>query len=154
MLRNLLAGALAAMLLIGVQSNAIAETYGTMDEAKAMVERAATLMSSRGNDTAYAAFNENPGSFVDRDLYVFVLDLDGNVLAHGGNKAMLGKSLVNLKDSTGRTFVQEMLGLAKAKGEGWIDYDWPNPLSKKIEHKSTYVRKIGDVIVGVGAYKG
>ena len=85
---------------------------------------------------------------------MFVLDLDGNVLAHGGNKAMLGKSLVNLKDSTGRTFVQEMLGLAKAKGEGWIDYDWPNSLSKKIEHKSTYVRKIGDVIVGVGAYKG
>ena len=35
MLRNLLAGALAAMLLIGVQSNAIAGTYGTMDEAKA-----------------------------------------------------------------------------------------------------------------------
>ena len=77
MLRNLLAGTLAAMLLIGVQSNAIAGTYGTMDEAKAMVERAATLMSSRGNDTAYAAFNENPGSFVDRDLYVFVLDLTG-----------------------------------------------------------------------------
>jgi cytochrome c len=153
MLRKTLANALVALALLGIQFNAIAGTNGTSDEAKAMVERAVALMSSQGNDKAYVAFNENPGPFVDRDLYVFVLDLDGNTLAHGGNKAMIGKSLINLKDSSGKAFVQEMLELAKAKGEGWIDYDWPNPLSKKIERKSTFVRKVGSTVVGVGAYK-
>jgi cytochrome c len=153
MLRKAMAAALVMWALAGVQFSAAAATNGTADEAKSMVDKAVTLMSSQGNDKAFTVFNENPGPFVDRDLYVFVLDLDGNVLAHGGNKAMLGKSLINLKDSTGRAFVQEMLDLAKAKGEGWTDYDWPNPTSKKIEHKSTYVRKIGNVIVGVGAYK-
>jgi hypothetical protein len=36
--------------------------------------------------------------------------------------------------------------------EGWVDYQWPHPDTKKIESKSTYVRKLAnyDGWVGVG----
>jgi hypothetical protein len=153
MLRNFLTVVLVAFALIGIQAGADAAGNGTQDEAKAMVDRAVALISSEGTDKAYATFNANPGPFVDRDLYVSVISFDGHAMAHGGNKAMIGKPVINLKDSSGKAFVQEMLDTAKVKGEGWIDYDWPNPISKKIEAKATYFRKIGDVIVVVGAYK-
>jgi len=66
MLRNLLAGALAAMLLIGVQSNAIAGTYGTMDEAKAMVTKAIELYRDKGSNS-FSIINKGTASgFRDR----------------------------------------------------------------------------------------
>ena len=43
---------------------------------------------------------------------------------------------------------------AKKDGEGWVDYKWPNPTTKKVEGKSSYVKKVGDLIIGVGIYKG
>jgi cytochrome c len=47
-----------------------------------------------------------------------------------------------------------MLELAKAGKTGWVDYKWANPQTKKVEPKSSYMMKVGDVIVGVGIYKG
>ena len=43
--------------------------------------------------------------------------------------------------------------ISNGPGNGWIDYNWPNPLTNKIEAKSSYVEKMGDYFVGVGVYK-
>jgi hypothetical protein len=40
-----------------------------------------------------------------------------------------------------------------SSGNGWVDYKWPNPITNKIEDKSSYVEKMGDYFVGVGIYK-
>jgi signal transduction histidine kinase len=44
---------------------------------------------------------------------------------------------------------------AASKGEGWIDYEWVNPASKKVEPKSTYVERVPgeNLFVGVGIYR-
>jgi len=47
----------------------------------------------------------------------------------------------------------EAVAMSKGPGSGWIDYKWPNPLTNKIEDKSSYVEKMGDYFVGVGIYK-
>jgi cytochrome c len=153
MVRYVLAIVLFAFALAGGQFNAVAADRGTPDEAKAMVDRAVALIAKEGNEKAYAVISENPGPFVDRDLYVSIVNFDGVSMAHGANKGMIGKTLIGLKDSSGRAFVQEYLDIAKAKGEGSIEYDWPNPVTKKIETKSAYFKKIGDVVVLVGTYK-
>ena len=153
MLRKLMTVAVAAMAMVGVHVAAIAADNGTADEAKAMAEKAVKLLEAEGKDKAFAAFNDAAGGFVDRDLYVFVLNMEGTVLSHGANKALIGKSLINLKDADGKAFVQDMVATGKA-GSGWVDYKWANPTTKKVEAKSTHVKKSGDLIVAVGIYKG
>jgi signal transduction histidine kinase len=46
-----------------------------------------------------------------------------------------------------------MIDGATAKGSGWSDYKWTNPVTKKIDPKSTYFQKVDDVILGCGVYK-
>lgn len=144
----------AALAVVGLHFAALAATNGTPDEAKAMVEKAVKLIQAEGKDKAFAQINDAAGPFVDRDLYVFVLSLEGTTVAHGVNKALIGKSLVNLKDADGKPFIQEMLEMGKAGKSGWVDYKWTNPQTKKVEAKSSYLMKVGDLIVGVGIYKG
>jgi cytochrome c len=146
--------ALAVLAMIGMQFNAFAASNGSADEARALVDKAVKLVATDGNEKAYTAFNEAAGGYIDRDLYVFVMDHQGTVLAHGANKGLIGKPLLNLKDANGKLFVQEMVTVATDKGEGWVDYHWSNPVTKKVEGKSTYVKKVGDVFVAVGIYKG
>jgi cytochrome c len=154
MIRKLAIVAFAFFALNGLQIASAAEDRGTPEQAKAMAEKAAAQLSTDGKEKAYAVFDDASGPYVDRDLYVFVLDLQGNVLAHGANKAMIGKSLINIKDPSGRLFVQDMLKIGETTGEGWVDYSWSNPTTKKIEPKSTFIKKAGDVLIGVGVYKG
>jgi hypothetical protein len=42
---------------------------------------------------------------------------------------------------------------AKAKGAGWVDYTYLNPETNELEHKTTYVQKVGDIILCGGVYK-
>jgi signal transduction histidine kinase len=154
MLRKFKTAAFAALAMVGITFGAIAASNGSADEAKAMVEKAVKVLEAEGKDKAFAQFNDNAGKFVDRDLYVFVLNMEGTTVSHGANKALIGKSLLNLKDADGKAFIQEILDTANKNGAGWVDYKWPNPVTKKVEGKSSYVKKSGDVIVGVGIYKG
>lgn len=129
-------------------------TRGTADEAKAMVEKAAALLKEVGPDKAFAVFDDksNP-EFHDRDLYVFVRSMDGNTVAHGANMGMIGHTNLELKDADGKLYNKEMIDLAASKGNGWVDYRWVDPLTHKIEPKSSYILRIGDYVVGAGFYK-
>lgn len=132
---------------------AFAQEVGTADEAKALTERALAHAAKVGTDAAFKEFTDAKGAFVDRDLYVFCMDKSGVMQAHGGNPALVGKNLFQVKDSDGKEFIKEMLSTASASGSGWVDYKWANPISKKIEPKSSYVAKLGDGLCGVGIYK-
>lgn len=145
---------IAATVLGGARLAAAADAHGTREEAQALVEKAAALIASDGQDKAFAVIDNPSGPFVDGDLYVFVTSFEGVTLAHGLNKALIGKNLLHVKDADGMLFVQAMIDLAKAKGEGWVDYKWPNPTSKKIEDKSSFIKRVGDTVVGCGVYKG
>ena len=130
-----------------------ADDRGTAAEATALVQRAAEYLKANGPAKSYAAFNDPAGQFKDRDLYVFVMDMNGKMLSHGANAKLIGKDLTALKDSDDKLFIKTMLDVAKSKGKGWVDYKWPHPVTKAIEPKSTYVEKVDDLIVGCGIYK-
>lgn len=134
-------------------TQATAAELGTPDEAKALAERAVVAYAQMGRENAFNAYNDKSGAFVDRDLYVFVLDHAGTVLAHGANEKLIGKSLLKIKDVNGALFVQDMVETAKARGKGWVNYSWTHPITKKIAPKTSYLISRDDVIIGVGAYK-
>jgi hypothetical protein len=134
---------------LSIPAPCFAGDNGTPDEAKAMAVRAADLLKSAGPDKAFPEFDTG-AAFHDRDLYVMVYDPTGKCVAHGANPALIGKSLIDLKDTDGKPLIKELVGVGDT---GWVDYKWPNPVSKKIEPKATYVIRVGDYRVGVGAYK-
>jgi cytochrome c len=143
--------ALPLLLMPGL---ARADVHGTADEAKAMVEKAVVLVKQAGAEQAFAAFNDPANKdFHDRDLYIFVRSMDGNTVAHGANKGMIGHTSLELKDADGKLYNKEMIELASTKGSGWVEYRWVNPMDKKIEQKASFIEKVGDYIVGAGFYK-
>jgi signal transduction histidine kinase len=147
-----LAVVLVATILAVLPSRAA--EFGNRDEAVAMVKRVIDKFAQSGPDATFKAVNDrtNP-AFHDRDLYPFVYDLKGINVAHGARPALVGKNLISLKDQNGVYLIQEMIALAKGPGSGWVDYKWPNPITDKIEDKSSYVEKMGDYFVGVGVYR-
>lgn len=56
--------------------------------------------------------------------------------------------------ANGVLIIKGLIAIA-AKGGGWLDYDWPDPVTKKLMVKSTYASPLpgGDGFVGVGVYK-
>jgi cytochrome c len=132
---------------------AFAADSGTPAQAMALVKKAGEYLKANGKDKAYAEFSNPAGSFKDRDLYIMVYDLNGVNVAHGANPKLIGKELLDLKDADGVPIIREFIKTAKGSGKGWIDYKWPNPVTKAIESKSTYVERFGDVLIGCGIYK-
>jgi len=143
----------AAVLFAMAGAGTAAGKHGTAAEAEAMVKKAISMAKASGNEAAFAEINNPKGKFVDRDLYVFVYDMNGKCVAHGQNPKMIGKELIDMKDADGKAFVKERVEIAKTKGSGWQDYKFTDPLTKQIEHKRAYVERHGDFIFGSGIYK-
>lgn len=141
--------ALVMGLMLGLANTAMAAVNASQDEAKDMAVRAASYLEQNGADAAFDAFNTPGGEWHDRDLYVFVIGNDGTMMAHGAKKTLVGRKVMALKDVDGKAFVEEFL---KVNGQDWVDYKWQNPQSKAVEQKTSYIVRVGDMVVGVGAY--
>lgn len=124
------------------------------DEAPALVQRAVELVKTVGKEKAFQAFNDTTGPFVKGELYIFVVDYNGDTLSHGGNSKLIGKNMKGLKDADGKAFIQAMIEESK-KGGGWVDYKWTNPTTKKIQEKTSYVLPLPglNAFAGCGIYK-
>jgi cytochrome c len=121
-------------------------------QAKTMVVKAEEFVKANGKEKAIAEFNKPDGEFVKDSFYVFVYDLTGTVIAHPLRPSLLGKNVLNEPDSQGKLFRKEIVEKAKAKGEGWVDYKYMNPTTKKEKLKTTYFKKVDDMIICCGAY--
>jgi cytochrome c len=125
----------------------------TADEAMAMVKKGVAFIKAQGTEKGYADITNKQGQFIDRDLYLVVYGLDGTVLAHGANDKMVGKNLIDLKDIDGKAFVKERVELAQTKSSFWQDYKFTDPVTKKIEPKTTYCERLEASVVCGGIYK-
>jgi signal transduction histidine kinase len=143
----------AATLLATTATFAIAADRASKEEAKALLEKALAHIDAVGKDQAYADFSRRDGGFVDRDLYVYCADMEGNILAHGANPVLIGQNLIDLTDTDGAHPIREGVRVVQTSGSGWIEFRFPNPVTKKIEAKTAFVSKAKDNWCGVGYYK-
>jgi cytochrome c len=125
---------------------------GAKAQAKAMVIKAEEFVKENGKEKAIVEFNKPEGQFVKDYFYVFAYDLTGTVIAHPHRPSLLGKNVIDEPDSKGKLFRKEIVEQAKAKGEGWVEYKYMNPTTKKEKSKTTYFKKVGDMIICCGAY--
>lgn len=147
------AAACAALTVVAFAAPAMAEEHATAAEAEAMVKKAVALYASAGAEKAFAEFTGKSPQFIDRDLYVIAYGYDGKCLAHGSNPKLVGKDLMDVQDVDGVPYVKERVEKAKAGKPFWQDYKFSNPVSKKIEPKSTYCIPQKDAIICAGIYK-
>jgi cytochrome c len=148
-LRPLLAAFVALCLLA---APAAASSYGTREEAVAMLKRVQQKFAAEGAEATFKAITHT-GEFRDRDLYPFVYTLDGWSVAHGANPKMVGKLWMSTRDQDGNHLIRDMVNIVRRGETGWVDFKWPNPLTHKIQDKSAYIDRLGDAyFVGVGIY--
>ena len=126
---------------------------GTPEEAQALVERACTLRGGHRQPTAFwqAVTAPQQGLF-DRDMYVFVLNAQGQYVAFGGNPGKVGTSVNDLPGVDGPRLLRAIVTQAE-RGPGWVEYDFTNPLSGVVQSKMSYVCKVDDAYLGCGVYK-
>lgn len=129
-----------------------AQTH-TPEEAQALVQKAAEALGQMGKEKAYAAFLDKTGPYWHGDLYVFVVNFDGVWESYPPKPDAVGTKLLDVTDVDGRHFVRDMITVARDQGEGWVHYMWKNPATKKIQPKSTYVKRVGDILVASGVYR-
>jgi len=126
----------------------------TPEQAKAFSERASAYIKKVGEKQAFADFTRRDGGFQEGELYVFCYDRKGVNMAHGGNPALVGRNLLHIKDPDGAEPNLMIVRMGFEHERGWVDFKWPNPVTKRIEKKSAYVIRTNDVTCGVGYYKG
>ena len=141
--------AVGCSVLAFTASAAFAADFGTAGEAKAMLEKAVVAVKA-DKAGALANFTKGEGGFKDRDLYPFCGGPDGNFTAH---PSLVGKSLKELKDKSGKVLGEEMYKVAAEGKIAEVAYMWPRPGSTEPVAKVSYVTKVGDQVCAVGYYK-
>lgn len=124
----------------------------SLAEAKALALKAAELLLKDGPEKAFRRFSDPDDDFIDRDLYVFILDLNGRIWFNAVFPTAPGSNILGSRDSSGRYFVRDMVRTARTKGEGWVEYEWLSPCTGEMAPKSAYVVRVGPLLVAVGAY--
>ena len=146
--------AVGGLMMAGV---AVAEEQATKEECVIKCHEAAALINSKGVEAAIEAIENPNGPFVWKDSYVFLMNMDGKMLAHPFQPELTKKDHVLLiTDPTGKALFVHFVNLARKLGEGWVDYMWPKPGKSNPAKKISYIYKVPnhELFVGAGVYVG
>jgi len=131
------------------------QQLGTVDQARAMLDRAISALKSN-EATALSEFNDpNNKQFHERDLYVFCYDIsDGKITAYE-SPALLNidvRTLALQDDPIGKR-AYDAIENAREGSIVTIDYKFPKPGTTEPVPKQTLETRIGNQACGVTSYK-
>ncbi|MDO3378714.1 methyl-accepting chemotaxis protein [Geoalkalibacter halelectricus] len=88
------------------------------------------------------------------DNYFWINDLTPRMVMHPINPALDGRDLSESRDPNGKALFLEMVQVARATGEGYVDYQWPVPGFDEPVDKTSFVKLVPEWgwIVGGGLY--
>jgi len=115
-----------------------------------LVRKGYQFMKTHGVSAAAEEFSDiRRPAYRHGDLYLVVYDMNGKVIAHGGNPEFIGRNHYDDKDESGRHYVRELIQKGR-DGGGWVD------IKMKNSFQSVYVEKvelgIDSFIVTCGVY--
>ena len=147
MSETLFAAAITTLMLLWSAESVSAQQLGTVEEAKAMLDRAISALKSN-EATALSEFNDpNNKQFHDRDLYVFCYNMPDGKITTYESPALLSVDVrtLALKDEA-----------VQNSPEGSVvttDYNFPKPGTTEPVPKQTLETRIGNQGCGVTYYK-
>ncbi|EKE00677.1 MAG: hypothetical protein ACD_21C00293G0006 [uncultured bacterium] len=123
-----------------------------LEEVKAFINEGIEYYREHGAQAAYKEFSNPNGAFRRGNMYLFVMNYKGIMIADGADPKENGEDFYNTVDEFGTPFVQLFTQIAK-EGGGSVSYYWPEPSSKKTKLKVSYVTPLDkDTFIGSGFY--
>jgi cytochrome c len=124
--------------------------YAKRDKVVELVKRGYQFMEGHGRTMASQLFTTRQDfEYKYGDLYLFVYDTKGNVIAHGDNEDWVGQNHFNNRDDEGSYYVREIIAQAQS-GPGWLTFRRNNAFW------SVYVEPISlgieDYVIASGVY--
>jgi len=133
------------------QAWAAGESADDGQAAKALLIKALARYHDQG-DKAFAEFSRQ-GEFVSGNLYVYVIDTKGVMLASGGPSVVLiGRDISGTLEPEFQQAFKDVLKTPEANGIQQAEYRWQNWSDGKVERKRVYYQRVGDRILAVGYY--
>ena len=88
------------------------------------------------------------------DNYLWINDMDCNMVMHPVAPDLNGKNFTDFKDPRGKLFFAEFVRVCREQGEGTVDYMWPKPGFDEPMAKLSYVKlfKPWNWVIGTGVY--
>jgi hypothetical protein len=148
----LFAFAFVTLLLTLTGAEAVAQTFGTADEARAMLDHAVASLKS-DEAKALREFNDpDSKQFHDRDLYVSCFDIsDGKFIA--APPAMLGMDIRTFKVGDDPIGQRAFDAVQDAPQGNVITIDFNFPKAGKSAVKQSLETRVGNQGCGVSYYK-
>ena len=115
------------------------------------LERAINRYKEVG-EQAFEEFSDPDGSYVDGELYVFVLDTEGVSLANAADPSIVGENTYDLQDGSGNFFTRNIIASAAPEGAWTEEYWFTNPETGRVGQKRSYVVLYDGIIFGSGYY--
>ncbi len=142
---------LQILLLVFFAAFAAAAQDDDMLRAQQLAERIAAIIEAKGIKGARDVLDDSEQTFRDGELYAWVLDTYGVVVLHP-DPVMIGLDIIMLRDLTSRVFIAEILLHAHSEARFWDEYTGVNPETNKVTVKRQWIIKVGEHIVGAGAW--
>lgn len=128
----------------------------TKDECVAQCKKAAEFIQKNGIDKGIKTIGDKSGPFVWKDTYVFLMDMDANMVAHPMEPALTQKGpLIKTADKAGKQYIAEFIKVANGAGNGWVSYVYHKKGTDKLTNKSSYIERVPGTqyFVGAGVYE-
>lgn len=124
-----------------------------------IVKEAALMISQKG-EASFPEFRRQGGRWLHDDVYIFIIDTQGNVIINPSRPELEGRNQIDLKDAMGKPFIKWFIMEATGysfKSEGWSHYVWFKPGQETASWKTSYVKYViapsgKGYIVGSGLY--
>jgi signal transduction histidine kinase len=128
------------------------QVFIKIEEVKAFINTGIEYYKEHGAQAAFKEFINPNGAFRIGDMYLFVLNSKGVMLAEGANLELVGKNLYDIKDDFGTPFVQLLIQIAKDGGRS-VSYYWQQPSTKQVKLKVCYIIPLdSNTYIGSGFY--
>jgi len=128
--------------------NMVDYTYGILESYNQKVVDGKMSLA----DAQSSAYSLIKGLRYGNDGYVFLIDMNGNVVADPELKT--GQNVLNLHDQNGVYFIKNMIDISKNSGQGYTGYHFPKPPKNNVVLKESYVKffKPWNIFIGTGVY--
>lgn len=139
-------------LMVAVEVSAVPDGYETEEqEARELLESAVAYYREH-KAQALPVFSRQ-GSFVRGNHYVYVLDINGVMLASGGPSAgMIGSNVLTQLPPDLKKSFEEALKVKERQGIQAAEYGWSNWQTGRIERKRVLFQRLDDVLLGAGYF--
>lgn len=130
--------------------NAVETAYGILGHYNDLVNKGELTLSEA---QPLAADEINKLRYSGKEYY-FMYDLQGITRGLGSDPSKMGENRYNIEDKKGNKFLQDMIGIVKSSGEGFVTYWYPKLGETEPSPKLSFVKlyKEWNWFIGSGVY--